>query len=470
VTPVPVGTGTQQQQTYSFDDYGNLQSITTQIGAGTPVSRPTPTSLSTNRLTGAVSYDAAGNLTSWNGAVYQYDAFDQMARMTNGAEDWIYVYDADDERIWSYAPALNASRWTLRDLGGKVLRDFSSNNGTWSIAEDYIYRNGLLFAGYLGTGQRRHFALDHLGTVRLVTNTAGTQTGYHVYYPFGEEATAFDAGADPMQFTGHERDLNAQTGGNPSADDLDYMHARLFNPLVSRFTSTDSLAGSAERPQSWNLNAYVTGNPVNYTDPDGQSEIWVHQFSPAGMSPDEWGFGNEISVGTAPWNGTNANPLTGIAGLGGLIEGSLLLGYVSNSSIDVRIRSVRAFYEDRFEQMAVQGNYLAAAIDYLGLRWALPSSGRDLAFQGAMMFLPELKLGGKIMGQLTKRGWTKELIEEAIANGERIEAVNKATGNPATRFVHPGTGQSVVIDNVTGEVIHVGGPGFHYGPNSGDKP
>jgi hypothetical protein len=62
------------------------------------------------------------------------------------------------------------------------------------------------------------------------------------------------------------------------------------------------------------------------------------------------------------------------------------------------------------------------------------------------------------------------LLEEAIANGERIEAVNKATGNPATRFVHPGTGQSVVIDNVTWEVIHVGGPGFHYGPNSGDKP
>jgi hypothetical protein len=92
----------------------------------------------------------------------------------------------------------------------------------------------------MGTGQRRHFALDHLGTVRLVTNTAGTQTGYHAYYPFGEEAPAFDPTADRMQFTGHERDLNSQTGTNPSADDLDYMHARHFNPLMGRFTEVST--------------------------------------------------------------------------------------------------------------------------------------------------------------------------------------------------------------------------------------
>ena len=34
--------------------------------------------------------------------------------------------------------------------------------------------------------------------------------------------------------------------------------------------------------------------------------------------------------------------------------------------------------------------------------------------------------------------------------------------NSATRYVHPETGRSVVIDNVTGEVIHVGGDGFKY--------
>ncbi len=40
----------------------------------------------------------------------------------------------------------------------------------------------------------------------------------------------------------------------------------------------------------------------------------------------------------------------------------------------------------------------------------------------------------------------------------------------ATRYINPTTGQSVVLDDVTKEVIHVGGPGFKYGPGSGDLP
>ena len=76
----------------------------------------------------------------------------------------------------------------------------------------------------------------------------------------------------------------------------------------------------------------------------------------------------------------------------------------------------------------------------------------------------------KIAEQMGPRGWTADQIAEAINSGRRIPAMNKATGNPAIRYVHPGTGQSVVVDTVTNEVIHVGGPGFIYGPASGDLP
>ncbi len=297
VFPDPLGTGTQQKQTYTFDNYGNLGSITTQIGANPAVTRNTPASTSTNRLTGTVGYDSAGNLTTWNGALYEYDAFDQMWHMVSGSEDWVYAYTTDDERIWSYNPAQNTSRWTLRDLDGQVLRDFSNANGVWTVAEDYIYRNGQLLAGFLGNGQRRYFALDHLGTPRLVTNSAGNQTGYHVYYPFGEEATAFDPTIDRMQFTGHERDLNSMAGGNPFADDLDYMHARFYNGQVGRFTSVDPIGGSLGAPQSWNRYAYVMGNPMNYIDPQG---LWpvpgVRVFAPTGMTVYDFGFSDVITV------------------------------------------------------------------------------------------------------------------------------------------------------------------------------
>ena len=50
-----------------------------------------------------------------------------------------------------------------------------------------------------------------------------------------------------------------------------------------------------------------------------------------------------------------------------------------------------------------------------------------------------------------------------MQNGRQIAVVNNVNpGNAATRYVHPDTGRSVIVDNVTGEVLHVGGDGFVY--------
>jgi hypothetical protein len=61
------------------------------------------------------------------------------------------------------------------------------------------------------------------------------------------------------------------------------------------------------------------------------------------------------------------------------------------------------------------------------------------------------------------RGWTADTITEAIQSGQQFPAVNNVSpSNPATRYVHPATGRSVILDNVTAEVIHVGGDGYLY--------
>lgn len=64
---------------------------------------------------------------------------------------------------------------------------------------------------------------------------------------------------------------------------------------------------------------------------------------------------------------------------------------------------------------------------------------------------------------MQKRGWIPQQIDEAMTRGQKFWAPNKVNpGNTATRYVHPETGRSVVVDNVTGEVRHVGGDGFKY--------
>lgn len=257
----PTGGGTQKQQTYTFDAFGNLKAI------GGTGARNTPTSSATNRLNGTgVTYDTAGNLTAWNGNQYVWDAFNQMSRYQSGGAEWIYIYDAEDERVWSYKTD-NTSRWTLRDLGNRVLREYANTGGTWSVDADHVYRDGLLLASETPAGVR-HYHLDHLGTPRLVTNAAGAQTAYHAYFPFGEEATAFNQDTLRMKFTGHERD-HANPAG--AGDDLDYMHARHESPVTGRFLSVDpGRDWDSKLPQSWNSYAYVRNNTLKYTDPTGK--------------------------------------------------------------------------------------------------------------------------------------------------------------------------------------------------------
>lgn len=81
---------------------------------------------------------------------------------------------------------------------------------------------------------------------------------------------------------------------------------------------------------------------------------------------------------------------------------------------------------------------------------------------------PSWKLGGNHSAQqwqnkMRQRGWTPQQITEAIQKGQQFPAVNHVNpAHGATRYVHPTTGRSVVLDRVSGEVIHVGGDGFVY--------
>jgi RHS repeat-associated protein len=294
----PTNSVTQRTQTYTYDAFGNMLTI------GGSSARNTPTSAATNRLTSG-TYDAGGNLTGWNGNTYKYDPLNLMWDYRTGSgEEWIYMYTADDERAWTYKIG-NTSLWTLRGPDGKVLREYTSG-ATWAVDSDYIYRDGSLLAAETPQGIR-HFHLDHLGTPRLISDSFGQQKTYHVYYPFGEEATAFNQDTIRAKFTGHERDLG-NLGG--AGDDLDYMHARFCSPLTGRFLSVDTgQSAKPPKPQSWNRYSYSRNNPITRFDPDGQVD---QNFTPLVFPDDpiaQMEFDNRVAVGTT---------VLGAATLGGI--------------------------------------------------------------------------------------------------------------------------------------------------------
>jgi len=114
-----------------------------------------------------------------------------------------------------------------------------------------------------GVGEIRN--VNNLGTVRTYTDAAGVALPGHIYYPFGKQLNGTQDG-ERIKYTGHERDL---WNTSSSADDLDYMHARHYNPQIARFLQIDPLTGTPGAPQSLNRYAYVLGNPLRWTDPTG---------------------------------------------------------------------------------------------------------------------------------------------------------------------------------------------------------
>jgi hypothetical protein len=91
----------------------------------------------------------------------------------------------------------------------------------------------------------------------------------------------------------------------------------------------------------------------------------------------------------------------------------------------------------------------------------LRPTGRGAA--GFHRILDRRQFDGQWQNLLAQRGWTLELIDEAIATGRRYPAPNYVNrGNTATRYVSPRTGQSAGVDDQTGEVLHVGAPGYRY--------
>jgi len=214
-------------------------------------------------------YDTAGDLTRWGDYYHAFDPLDKKVKYHSTVAPSFTLIDdhsADGERtvIRNVVGTTATYTFSIRDLGGKVLRDVEYNGTSWSWKRDYIYRDGLLLASHARNEGYRHYHLDHLGSPRLVTERTGERLALFRYWPYGQEVVSGNQDtSERMRFTGHERDMGALTS---TADDLDCMHARHHGPILARFTSLDLVRGSARRPQSWNLYTYANNNPVASVD------------------------------------------------------------------------------------------------------------------------------------------------------------------------------------------------------------
>ena len=218
-------------------------------------------------------YDKAGNQTraQVTAGVFQrfrYDAANRLVQVLADDNTTVLAsntYGCSNQRLTLQEGSLRTYyAWSGGATIGEYIESGSSTTPAWS--KSYIFLGARLLStltpnGSGGEAVQYHHP-DRLGT-RVVTNPADGSSFQQVTLPFGTALSAESTGATNRRFTSYDR--SASTG-------LDYAVNRHYDPQQGRFTQVDPAgmqATSLEHPQTLNLYAYCTNDPINHTDPSG---------------------------------------------------------------------------------------------------------------------------------------------------------------------------------------------------------
>ena len=127
---------------------------------------------------------------------------------------------------------------------------------TGGSASEFLFAPGIdkPLAAYIG-GTAYYYSVDGLGSVSLLTNSAGVVQDSYVYDVWGKTRSLTVNVPQPFVYTARE------TGENG----LLYYRARFYDPAIGRFISYDPI-----RSADYSNFAYVGNDPVNFIDPSGR--------------------------------------------------------------------------------------------------------------------------------------------------------------------------------------------------------
>jgi RHS repeat-associated protein len=292
--------GTYSQQSYLYDELGNLTSKGGALYNYGPQSSSCPHGplnqphTAVSALTYSYCYDYNGNMvrrTPHAGGATRdlvYDAENRLTHVASNLNNSVtilarFVYDGDGNRVKkieggittvyvgdyyeldaqtsSSDPCECPPGMNCLDVQCPLSSGGATISASYPVIRLYYYAGSQRIAMRQGTTLR--FLLgDHLGSTALTVSSTGTKVGELRYHPWGE--TRFSDGSTPTQrrFTGQILD---------SATDLYYYGARYYDPGLGRFIQADTIVPEPGNPQALNRYSYVYNNPLKYTDPSGHS-------------------------------------------------------------------------------------------------------------------------------------------------------------------------------------------------------
>jgi RHS repeat-associated protein len=280
---------------FSYDPLGNLTKPSVTVAYQANSNKL----LTVNGQT--VQYDVGGNIISdaWlpNPRTYTYNPYDIPDSITQthttgnnpGTYQSQWGFGPDKQRTYELmlkAP-VNGGNYspigmTWQPSPGHFELDEEINlNGTWVINECRhtigspegnigVVATNCISGNTMSNSTDRYYLKDHLGSNAgtFKQNVLESLATYDVWGMRVESGNAALSGFDTSQrgYTGHEH--LAMFG-------LIHMNGRIYDPLLGRFLQADPIIDEPFNLQSYNRYAYVSNNPLAFTDPTGYSK-WTN--------------------------------------------------------------------------------------------------------------------------------------------------------------------------------------------------
>ncbi|MBT9098540.1 PASTA domain-containing protein [Methylovulum psychrotolerans] len=254
--------------TYSYDDNGNRTN--TSPGAGAAV---------------IAHYDDQDRLLDYSGSTYSYTANGELQSKTKNGQTTQYTYDVLGNLKHVTLPDTTAigyltdgqNRRIGKTVNGVLVQGFLYQNQLNPIAEldgnnriisRFVYASKANVPDYFvktdpNTQNQATYRIisDHLGSPRLVINTANGSVAQRIDYDvWGNITQDTNPGFQPFGYAGGLYDQHTK---------LVRFGARDYDAETGRWTAKDPIGfGGGDS----NLYGYVVGDPVNLLDPTGLAE------------------------------------------------------------------------------------------------------------------------------------------------------------------------------------------------------
>ena len=320
------GADTKLNYRYDYDAAGNISEVYRSVGSDTLAFYNSYeydklgqlTKATDSRGTETYTYNTAGNLLSrtlagdtvtysydnaqWNDLLTAYDG----QKIAYEGQTYNSSRNSVSGTVISGNPVsyYNGTRWSMEWSNGRQLMEASSNKADVSYTYDrnglrttktvdgvtyhyayagdklvwqewdgneffFFYDNegapvGFWYHPASGSNVTGYYMTTQQGDITRIEDVNGNVLATYEYDAWGKLISSSGSLADinPLRYRGYYYDT--ETG-------FYYLQSRYYDPVVSRFINADKYASTGDGLLGYNMFAYCSNNPVNYSDPSGEA-------------------------------------------------------------------------------------------------------------------------------------------------------------------------------------------------------